>query len=456
MFCSSMSRRQRRYTAIVALAAAAALVTGCSSQAPDESTPESGHVDWWGWTPTQSEVAHGYIDAFNAEYPDIEVAFRQVPINGYDAALRTALTSPEGPDVFDIAPGGGIGSLSTFGSSAEDLSPVAEEWLGADWESKIAANGPAGFTTEDGALAALSVGSTFAGTLWINQDLFDEYGLSAPTTLDEWVEVCGVFRENGHGCLTHGAGQVAFNQDVLQAISDSVEPGWWSSASRGEQEWTDDVFVETLEIWKSFFGEKIIDEGALGIQQYPDANNVFLSQQSPMVMMGTWYMPNATGELAAASISAAGVADPTPFRMIPIDFPDVAGNGNPSALFGDANYGLAVNTHSDAKEAARTFVGWLTTQAEGQQVVADAINDIPSLTGVEPAWDELDLVDPELQEPVLQDLIAATATTDEPRLSLISAELQEAIGVASTTVAEGQATAEQAAADMQEAVAALG
>ncbi|MCS3843648.1 ABC transporter substrate-binding protein [Microbacterium sp. AK031] len=451
-----MSRRQGRYTAIIALTAVAAFATGCSSQASDQSTSESGHVDWWGWTPTQSEVAQGYIDAFNEEYPDIEVVFRQVPINGYDAALRPALTSPEGPDVFDIAPGGGIGSLSTFGSSAEDLTPVAEEWLGDDWESKIAANGPAGFTTEDGTLSALSVGSTFAGTLWINQDLFDEYGLSAPTTLDAWIEACAVFRENGHGCLTHGAGQVAFNQDVLQSISDSVEPGWWSAASRGEREWTDDVFVQTLETWKSLFDEQIIDDGALGIQQYPDANNVFLSQQSPMVMMGTWYMPNATTALATASISAAGVADATPFRMIPIDFPDVAGEGNPSVLFGDANYGLAVNANSDAKEAARTFVGWLTTQADGQQVVADAINDIPSLTGVEPAWDNLDLVDAELQQPILQDLIASTATADEPRLSLISAEMQEAIGVASTTVAEGRATPEEAAATMQEAVDALG
>jgi ABC-type glycerol-3-phosphate transport system substrate-binding protein len=413
-------------------------------------------VDWWGWTPTQSEVAQGYIDAFNEEYPDIEVVFRQVPINGYDAALRPALTSPEGPDVFDIAPGGGIGSIATFGSAAEDLTPVAEEWLGSDWESKIAANGPAGLTTEDGKLAGLSVGSTFAGTLWINQDMFDEYDLSAPTTLDEWIEVCNVFRENGQGCFTHGAGQVAFNQDTLQSIADSVEPGWWSAASRGEQEWTDDVFVQALEIWKRLFDEGVMDDGALGIQQYPDANNVFLSQQSPIVMMGTWYMPNTTVELAEASISAAGVADPTPFRMVPVDFPDVAGNGNPPSLYGDANYGLAVNSNSDAKEAARTFVAWLTTQGAGQQVVANAINDIASLTGVEPDWANVELVDQDLQQPVLQELIAETATVEEPRLSLVSAEMQEAIGVASTTVADGSATPEEAAAVMQATVESLG
>jgi ABC-type glycerol-3-phosphate transport system substrate-binding protein len=358
--------------------------------------------------------------------------------------------------VFDIAPGGGIGSIATFGSAAEDLTPVAEEWLGSDWESKIAANGPAGLSTEDGKLAGLSVGSTFAGTLWINQDMFDQYDLEAPTTLDEWVEVCEVFRENGHGCFTHGAGQVAFNQDTLQSIADSVEPGWWSAASRGEREWTDDVFVEALEIWKRLFDDGIMDDGALGIQQYPDANNVFLSQQSPMVMMGTWYMPNTTVELATASISAAGVADPTPFRMVPVDFPDVAGSGNPPSLYGDANYGLAVNSSSDAKEAARTFVAWLTTQEAGQQVVANAINDIASLTGVEPDWDNVELVDQELQQPVLQELIAATATVEEPRLSLVSAEMQEAIGVASTTVADGSATPEEAAATMQATVESLG
>jgi len=44
---------------------------------------------------------------------------------------------------------------------------LAAKALGPDWKSKVAPIGPAGLTTAAGKLAALPVGSTFAGNLWI-------------------------------------------------------------------------------------------------------------------------------------------------------------------------------------------------------------------------------------------------------------------------------------------------
>ena len=38
------------------------------------------------------------------------------------------------------------------------------------------------------------------------------------------------------------------------------------------------------------FTDGIMEPGALGLQQYPDANNDFMSGKDAMVMMGTWYM----------------------------------------------------------------------------------------------------------------------------------------------------------------------
>lgn len=455
MFGSSAIPARGARTAAVVVVAGATLfaMTACGSSATPaaDDSATSGTVDWWGWDP-QQVTAEKYIAAFNEEYPDITVNFKQTPINEWDAALRPALASGEGPDVYNIAPGGGIGSIATFGSSAEDLTPIVEDALGAEWESKVAPNGPAGLTTEDGKLAGLSVGSTYAGTLWINKDVFDANGLTAPTTLDEWVDVCATLRASGTGCFTQGVGQVAFNQDTLQAIADSVEPGWWTAASRGDESWDSDVMVETLEIWKSLFDDGIMDEGALGLQQYPDANNNFLSGKSPMVMMGTWYTPNTTVAAATAAIEAAGVTGAEPFTMVPVLFPDVAGKGNPPALFGDANYGLAINSRSDAKNAAATFVTWMTTQQDGQQVVANALNDIASLNGVQPDWSAAGLVNAEVQQPILEDIQARAAESAEPRLSLVSAALQQAIGVASTSVAEGTATPAEAAATLQQAV----
>src|SRR6476620_11884607 len=85
-----------------------------------------------------------------------------------------------------------------------------------------------------------------------------------------------------------------------------------------------------------------------------------------------------------AALKAAGVSGPKPFPILPIQFPDVAQAGNTSEMFGDADFGLSVSTKAKNKAAAETFVTWLTTSKAGQQAVADQLNDVPALKGVQP------------------------------------------------------------------------
>jgi ABC-type glycerol-3-phosphate transport system substrate-binding protein len=444
-------RRRRRLlpVAVATLAAAAALTAcGTSSSSAGAGSATSGSITWWGWTPT-NEGAETYIKAFNKAYPHIHVTFKALTIAGYDAAMRPALASSVGPDVFDVAPGGGIGSIAELAPDTTNIAPAIAKALGPGWKSKIAPIGPAGLTTSSGKLAALPIGSTFAGNLWINQDLFGKYGLTPPTTLASWAHVCSVFKQHGVGCFVQGAGQVAFNQDTLQEIADSVQPGVWTKASRGQLSWDNPTIVKALTIWKQMFTDGIMEPGALGVQQYPDASNDFMSGKYAMVMMGTWYMQYATQAGMPAAISAAGVGDPKPFTLVAIPFPDVAGAGNPATMFGDADYGIAVNRKSSHQAAATTFAAWLTTSTAGQQTVANLLNDIPSVKSIQPDWTTVKLVSDAVGRPNLQKLIASTATSTEPRLSLVSATLQQAIGVASTTVGAGSATPAQAAAALE-------
>jgi raffinose/stachyose/melibiose transport system substrate-binding protein len=446
---STGSRGGRPLAFVASVIAMASLVacTGTPGQSGGDSAGAS--ITWWGFAPTVKTTANDYIAAFNKAHPDIHVTFRQLTIDGYDAALRPALASPQGPDVYEIAPGGGIASIESFGRFAMDMKPVIEKSLGSNWQSKVAEPGISRLSTPDGKLTSLAIGSTYAGPIWINQNLFDDHHLTPPKTLPEWEHACAEFKKSGVKCLAHGAGQVAFNQDILQAIADSVKPGVWTKASKGEASWADPTIVQTLTIWKTMFHDGVIEPGALGIQHYPDANNEFLSGKAAMVMMGTWYMNLTTPSVMKDAISAAGVANPTPFTATAIPFPDVAGNGNPAALFGDPDWGLAVNDRSKNKEAAQTFASWLTATVEGQQMVTNTLQEIPTVKGVQPEWDKVTLVDKQVQQPMLDDLISKTVTSSEPRLSLVSAKLQQAIGVASQTVAAGKSTPEEAAATLQ-------
>jgi ABC-type glycerol-3-phosphate transport system substrate-binding protein len=416
--------------------------SGASAAAP---LATSGTVNWWGWTPTDESIANSYISAFNKVYPKIKVNYKLVSITNWPSVLRPALVSGTGPDVFDVQPGAWV---TEFGSFAANLAPLYQDALGSNWKSKIAPIGISGFTSK-GKLTAMSVGSTYAGTLWINPALFSRYKLTPPKTLAQWVSDCKAFKAHGVGCFVQGDSQEGFDQDTLQSIANSVQPGLWTAASKGKAKWDSPGMVKTFTIWKSLFTDGIMQPGALGYAQYPDANNAFLTGKFAMIMMGTWYMQDVTRPGMTSAISAAGVAQPKPFPIASIPFPTVA--GHPSAMYGDADYGLAVATASKNRGAADTFVKWLTTSKAGQQLVANSLEDIPSLKGVNPNFAKAKVVDPATQETPIRNLIKQVATVTQPREALLSADVQNDILAAAQSVASGSATPAAAAQKLQSA-----
>jgi raffinose/stachyose/melibiose transport system substrate-binding protein len=420
-----------------------------ASQEQSAGPATSGTVKWWGWTPTDTATANGYIAAFNKEYPNIKVNFKLVSIPDWQAALTPALRSESGPDVFDMQPGSYV---TKYGSFAQDMTPVITKALGEDWQSKVAPAGISGLTDKNGKLTALSVGAVYSGTLWINKGLFDKHNLKPPTTLDEWEKVCQEFKKANQGCFVQGAAGAGFDQDTLQAIANSVEPGFWTKASKGEAKWNEPAMVKTLDIWKQLFSRGIMQEGAIGYQQYPDANNDFLTGKYAMVMMGTWYTQYSTEKAMTAALKAAGVSGAKPFPILPIQFPNVG--GNTSEMFGDADYGLSISTKAKDKAAAEAFVTWLTTSQAGQQAVADQLNDVPALKGIEPNFEEINFVDPATQEAPVKDLLAKVAPVTQPRFALLNQDVQDAIFQAAQSTATGKATPEEAANTLQEAAAA--
>ena len=453
-----MSLRKRAAgTAIIAvLGVTLAACADTSGTGPDTSTgggdaemATSGQIVWWGYTPG-SPVNEQYIAAFNEEYPDIEVIWKQTSIDDYDAAIRPALGSSTGLDVYQMSAGSANGGVSVFGGSAIDLTSAVEQTLGSNWKDLLSPTGVNALTV-DGELKAMAAGAVFSGTIWINQDLFDANGVEAPTDWDSWKDACETFEASGVTCFVQGAGQGAFNIDTLHAIADNVEPGKFVDATRGDVPWTDDSLVEALALWKKLFDEGIMQPGALGQMQYPEANNMFMSQQAAMVMMGTWYSQYLIPDVMRSAMEAAGSTD-DPFTMIPIDFPDIAGTGNTGSLFGDVDYGQGVSANSANRGAATTFAVWMGTSEKGQQVIADSLNLIPALKSITPNWDNVELVNPDAQADPMKSLVQrASAVTDAPRFATINADMNQALMTALAKVAAGESTPEQAAAELQQA-----
>lgn len=445
-----MKKMKRAGSALVAsLVLVTAVLTGCggnSKQAEDTSTETSGEVVWWGWTPG-SPTNEEYIAEFNKEYPDIKVTWKQTTIDDYDAAIKPALANGEGVDAFMVSAGSANGGIQIFGGQAIDLTDAVKAELGDDYKEKL---NEASITTMtvDGKLKGLGVGTVYSGNLWINQDLFDKYNVEVPTNYEEWKTACETFRANGIEGFVQGAGQGAFNMDTFHAIADNVSPGTFTKAARGEAEWTDTSIVKALELWKGLFDDHIMQDGALGIMQYPEANNLFMSQKAAMVMMGSWYTSNTLPETMKAAIESASSTE-APFTMIPVEFPDIAGTGNTGSMFGDLDYSTAVSATSSNVKAATTFAVWLGASQNGQQMIADSLNVVPSLKSATPDWDKVKLVNPEKQNDAVKTYIEnAMETNDNPRFAAINADMNQAMMDVLAGVASGSMTPEDGAAQL--------
>lgn len=419
---------------------------GSTKEIEDQSTKTSGEVVWWGWTPGSPENEK-YIEAFNKEYPDIKVTWKQTSIDDYNAAIRPVLANNEGVDAFEVSAGSGNGGIEVFGGQAIDLTDAVKEALGDGYKDKLNEDSITTMTV-NGQLKGLGVGTVYSGNIWINQDIFDQYNLKAPTNLEEWKAVCKTLEENGLGGFVQGAGQGAFNIDTFHAIADNVSPGAFTKASSGEMEWTDETIVRALELWKTLFDEGIMQKGALGLQQYPDANNLFMSQKYAMIMMGSWYTSNALPDTMKTAIEAASSTE-APFTLIPIDFPDIAGTGNTGSMFGDLDYATAISATSENRNAAITFAVWLGTSQEGQQMIADTLNVVPSLKSATPNWDVVKLVNPEKQNEAIKSYIEKSMETkNNPRFGGLTADMNQEIEDVLAGVAGGTMTPEDGAAQL--------
>jgi hypothetical protein len=108
----------------------------------------------------------------------------------------------------------------------------------------------------------------------------------------------------------------------------------------------------------------------------------------------------------------------------------VAGKGNKSTYFGEADYGLAINSGSKNIGPAKTFVSWMTMKKDGQQNVANALDLLPALKGVTPDWSNIKLVDDSVQRPAIETLIKDSANTTESRQWQTTEKSLDAIVVA--------------------------
>jgi raffinose/stachyose/melibiose transport system substrate-binding protein len=398
----------------------------------------SGTVEWTSWK-TKAE-AQEFIDAFKESHPKIKIAYAYQTYADYIQDLKLDMASRRGADVIGLQAGSMIAEYNEF---IEDLTPYAKETWGSDWQSRFYNVGLEQLIV-DGKLTTLPAPNNGAGYVWYNKTIFDRYDLQPPETYDEWVQVSGKLKSKGVTPFVQGAKDDWVNFDMYIALANELAPGKIYDAEAGNVSWTDPDLTEAMTIWGEMFQNGIMQDGALGILQYPDAHDTWTKGDAAMILFGTWNNDHMVKPALKEYQSSLGFKEE--WEFLPIRFPDVNGDGQGGRLFGGPDVALALNKDSQAKEAAWQLISFMMSE-RAQEIYAEDL-DIPSIKGVSLANYSDDLVYPDTQKPALEQELEDFENSIGRR-EFLYADLETAIGDALQNVASGQATPKQAMASIE-------
>lgn len=440
-------RSRHTWIAVASATVIAASLTSCTSAGPSSQTSADSKqtISWWSWNPDNHSDTQ-WLDAFEKEHPNITVKHRFIQYSDYVNAVRLGATTSSGPDVFGVQ----VGALTNqFAPLTVDLAPLAAKEIGPNWKSKLNATEQ---LVADGKQVALPWMITGGGLIWYNQGLLKKAGIDAPPkTLAEWLDDCTKIKATGVTCFVQGAKDDWTNIDMYQTIINEITPGTFYKAVQGKAKFDSPDFVKAFQVWKDMFSNGLMQPGALAQTVYPDANDLFHKGKAAFILNGTWQ----DGDMSKASLATMAQTYGPEVQsqvFLPAAFPDVVGGAKETGrLFGGPDTAWAISAKSQHQAAAFTFVKWLTASKTAQSIMGKSLAGQPALKSV--PVDTSDIVTEEGKQAIAEQGKQLSNLIGQRQIP--SADVQNALGQALSSVASGQMTPAAAAKSVQTAVDAL-
>ncbi|MFD0370435.1 ABC transporter substrate-binding protein [Streptomyces sp. NPDC127114] len=335
----ALRRRVLAATAVTtAVVLGATTLTACGSGSGDEDEAASGPVSltYWSWAPNMEKVAA----IWNAEHPDIKVTV-QKQASGDDLVTKiiTAAKAHQAPDLVQAE----FQALPTLVSN-DALADISKEVSGA--KDKFAPGLWQQTTLGSDAVYAVPQDS---GPLmfFYRTDLFEKYGLTVPTTWDEFAATARALKAKApeKSLTTFSANDAG----LFAGLAQQAGATWWTTEGQKWKVGIDDAATRKV----ADFWAGLVKDGAIDNQpMYTPAWNKALNTGEQIAWVSAVWAP---GTLTTAAPDTKGK-----WAMAPLPQWDTAKPSTGS--WGGST--TAVTTDSKHKAAAAEFATWLNTDPE--------------------------------------------------------------------------------------------
>jgi raffinose/stachyose/melibiose transport system substrate-binding protein len=253
-----------------------------------------------GWV-FESEMALG--QQFE-EQTGIHIDYQIIPADQYFTVLKTRLNSGEGPDIF----GGqsGVSDLVLQYDVEKNAVDLSNEPWASSFDPLVAAQ-----ATVNGKLYGLTLWATTA-TTWVvnyNTAIFEEHGLSAPTTYDEFKAVCQTLLDAGIQPIfepfSDGWHHVLWFPE-LGPRYEQVSPGLAAELNSNEATFAgNDTMLTVLQQYKELYDMGCMGENALS-DAYSDRTSVMASGGAAMILANLTFPQEVEADFPDVSADSFG------------------------------------------------------------------------------------------------------------------------------------------------------
>lgn len=334
------------------------LLTGFAMVASAESVTE---LQFWTWRPEDVPFYDKMIAQFEAQNPDIKVVQNAIKNTEYNTILSAALSSGDGaPDVFMSRAYGG---LQTFADSGYML--ALDELIPELADFSDATRGGATSITDGKIYGVPAVSQTMLCIY--NKGLYEELGLSVPTTWDEFIANLEASKAGGYDPLANGTKEGWCCEFLFGGVGPSFYGGnaFFDKVVAGETTFMDPIFVNAVSKIKELtLYMPDLYEGVA----YTDIQSSFINELSVHFIGGSYeagYLASENPDLDFDIFAIPGMTADDPAYV---------------SVYADMNFSIAAS--SPRQEAALKLLKFFTTQEFGNAIVEE-LKMVSSVPGVD-------------------------------------------------------------------------
>ncbi len=316
--------------------------------------------------PAPRAVMEGMVERFGALHPDLNIELTVIDREAYKTQIRNFLTA----DAPDVANWYAANRMRPF-VDAGLFMDISDLWAEDDFANLESTRGA---MTLDGAQFGVPY-TYYQWGVYYREDIFNELGLTEPTTWDQEVANCQVIVDSGRACYAIGSKFLWTAGGWFDYINMRTNGyDFHASLLAGNESWTSDEVRETFANWR-----QLIDMGG-----FLENHQSYSWQEAlPFVVEGeaTAYL---IGNFAVQPLREAGLTDAQlDFYQFPAISADVPlAEDAPTDTF-------HIPSGAQNVEAAKEFLRFVVS-AENQTMInaGDALGQLPIHAGASVDADE--------------------------------------------------------------------